>query len=117
VDYRLSVNRSHLVQGLAMVRKTVRRTRRAGHFTVGFDGTYLTIEVGSVGFVAQAVGAWPGNAVVGDSLVHALARFPPVDDPVIVACDGRHLSFGPIKVACRWQPISSALLAMPARRD
>jgi hypothetical protein len=78
---------------------------------------YLTVDAGPVAFVAQAVGAWPGNAIVSDSLVHALAAAPPVDDPVIVTCNGVVLNFGPIKVHCKWQPVSGALLAMPARRE
>ena len=117
MDYRLSVDRGHLIQGLKLVKKTVRRVRRAGPATIGFDGTYLTVEANVVTFLAHAVGAWPGNAIVNDSLVHALAAVPPVDDPVIVTCDGEQLHFGPLKVTCKWQPVSSSLLAVPVQRE
>lgn len=117
MDYRLSVDRANLIRGLILVKKTVRRVRRAGQATIGFDGSYLSVEAGIVTFLAHAVGAWPGNAIVSDSLVHALAAAPPVDDPVIVTCDGEQLHFGPLKVGCRWQPVSSSLLAVPARRE
>ena len=117
MDYRLAVDRQHLVQGLKLVGKGVRRVQRASRAIVGFDGKYLTMEAGSVTFLAQAVGAWPGNAIVSATLVHALAAAPPVDDPVIVACDGAQLHFGPLKVACQWQPVSNSLLAVPVRRE
>ena len=117
MDYRLSVDRAHLVQGLNSVRKAVRRVRRPSHAIIGFDGSYLTVEAGIVTFLAHATGAWPGNATVSNSLVHALATVPPVDDPVIVTCDGKHVHFGPLKVACMWEPVSSTLLAMtPSRK-
>ena len=45
MDYRLSVDRANLIRGLILVRKTVRRVHRAGHAIIGFDGTYLTVEV------------------------------------------------------------------------
>jgi len=117
MDYRLSVDRANLIRGLTLVRKTVRRVRRAGQAIIGFDGTYLTVEAGIVTFLAHAIGAWPGNAIVNDSLVHALAAVPPINDPIIVTCDGEQLHFGPLKVACKWQPVSSLLLEVPARRE
>jgi hypothetical protein len=85
--------------------------------TIGFDGSYLTVEAGIVTFFAHAIGTWPGSAIVSDSLVHALAAAPPADNPVTVTCDGEQLHFGPLKVACKWQPVSSSLLAVPARRE
>ena len=111
MDYRLSVDRQHLLQGLRLFGKPSRRIPKDVRAVVGFDGSFLTVDVGEIAFVAHAVGAWPGNAIVAPAVVHALAKVPPPEDPVIVTCDGKHLHIGPIKVACQWQPVSATLLA------
>ena len=49
--------------------------------------------------------------------MQALAKAPPVEDPVILTCDGEHLRFGPLKVACKWQPVSSTVLAQPRQAE
>ena len=117
MDNRLSVDRQHVLQGLKLVRKVVRRGHRADRAVVSFDGGWLTIEAGDVTFVAQAIGAWPGNAVVSATLVHALAAAPPAEDPIILTCDGEHLRFGALKVACKWEPVSSVVLARPRQAE
>ena len=111
MDYRLAVDRQHVLQGLKLVRKTVQRVHKSDRALVGFDGGWLTVEAGAVTFVAQATGAWPGNAIVSATLVRALATVPPTEDPIIVTCDGEHLRFGALKVVCKWQPVSSMVLA------
>jgi hypothetical protein len=112
MDYRLSVDRQHLMQGLQRIRSTT-RPRKHGRATIGFDGGYITVDVGRAAFVAHATGAWPGNAIVAPAIVYALARVPPPDDPVIVTCDGEHIHFGPIRAGCIWQPVSGELLELP----
>jgi hypothetical protein len=114
MDYRLGVDRQHLVQGLKLLGRPPRRADKGARATVGLDGCYLTVDVGNVAFVAQATGAWPGNAIVAPAVVYALARVPPSEDPVIVTCDGEHVHFGPIKAGCKWQPVSTLALAMAA---
>jgi hypothetical protein len=49
--------------------------------------------------------------------VYALAKVPPPADPVIVTCDGERLQIGPVKVACKWQPVSSSLLTHPSQPE
>ena len=116
MDYRLSVDRAHLVQGLRRLGKAARKQKRV-RAIIGFDGSYLTVEVGNFAFLAQATGAWPGNAEVAPAVVFALAEVPPIEDPVIVTCDGEHLHFGPIKAECKWQPVSTALLMQPRQAE
>ena len=115
--YHLRVDRRHVLEGLKLVRKTKTIRRRHDPAVVGFDGSFLTVEAAGVTFLARAAGTWPGNAIVSDTLFQALAAAPPVEDPIVVTCDGKHLGFGPLKVACKWQPISSVVLARPRQPE
>jgi hypothetical protein len=117
MDCRLAVDRQHLLEGLKLVRRLVRRRHSAGRAVLGFNGRWVTIEVGPVTFFAHAVGTWPGNAVVSAALVQALAAVPPPVDPVVLTCDGEHLRFGALKVACQWQSVSSVALERPPQAE
>ncbi len=117
MQYRLSVDRGHVLQGLRLFKRTRRKTHRPETAIIGFDGRCLTLEAQGTTMFAQAIGAWPGNAHVSAMLVTALAEVPPADDPIIVSFADGYLHFGPLKVGCKWQPVSSALLALPATRD
>jgi hypothetical protein len=117
MEYRLSVDRQHLLRGLEIFKRSLRKVSRPEGAILGFDGRYLTIEARNVAVLAQAVGAWPGNAHVSATLVRALIKAPPPSDPLIVTCDGQHVRFGPVKVGCTWQPVSSSLLEVPSRRE
>jgi hypothetical protein len=117
MDYRLSVDRQHVLQGLKLRKKTVRRVHRSDRAVLSFDGSYLAVEANNITFVAHAIGAWPGNAIVNATLVDALAAAPPAEDPIIVTCDGVHLQFGPLKVACKWQPVSAIVLERPRQEE
>ena len=117
MEYRLSVDRQHLLQGLRMFKQVPRKAQQHDRAILGFDGRFLTVEAHDKIFLAHAVGAWPGNASVSATLVHALVDNLPAGDPIVVACDGEHVQFGPVKVGCRWQPVSSSLLEVPARRE
>ena len=113
MDYRLAVDRQHVLQGLKLVKKSVQRVHKADRAVVGFGDGWLTVEAGEVTFVAQATGAWPGNATVSATLVRALAAVPPKEDPIILTCDGKHLRFGVLRVPCKWQAVSSMVLSRP----
>ena len=69
MDYRLSVDRQHILEGLRRLK--TRRRKLAGRETAifGFDGSYLTIESDDTVVLAHAVGAWPGNAYVSPLFV------------------------------------------------
>ena len=58
-----------------------------------------------------------GERGVSATLVQALAAAPPAEDPVVFTCDGEHLRFGALKVACKWQPVSSMVLAAPRQPE
>lgn len=115
MGYRLSIDRGHLLQGLRPFKKVMRRKHITDRAIFGFSGSYLTVDTSEQAFVALAVGVWPGKAIVAASTLFALAKVPPDGNPVILTCDGESLQIGPLKIACRWQPVSAALLALPAR--
>ena len=117
MDYRLSIDRGHLLQGLRLFKTVMRRTDMADRAVFGFSGSYLTVDAGERAFVAEAFGVWPGKAIVAASTLFALAKVPPDGDPIIVTCDGENLQIGPLKIACKWQPVSEDILSHPARAE
>jgi hypothetical protein len=94
-----------------------RKLRSGNRAVLGFDGSYLTVEVFDQMFVARATGVWPGNARVSATLIAALKQAPPAGDPLLVRYDGERLSIGSMRVDCVWQPVSAALTSAPAARD
>lgn len=114
IECRLAADRGHVLHALKTFGKLVRQVKPKDRALIGFDGACLTLEAQDARFFAHATGSWPGTAIVGATLVHALATAPPADDPIVVSCDGEHLQFGPLKVACKWEPISETALSRPA---
>lgn len=117
MTYELSVDRSHLERALCIFGKQLRKVKASERAILGFDGKYLTIECRHVVAHAQGSGTWPGNAYVSASLINALAVSPFARDRVTVSCDGVNLQFGPVKLGCRWQPVSSQLQDLPGVQD
>src|SRR5436309_2527983 len=117
MDYRLAVDRRHVVLALRLFERRLRRLKGHERAILGFDGSYFTIEARDTTAIAQAVGAWPGNANVSASLLVALCAMPPAEDPIIVTCDGERVQFGPVKLSCRWQPVSDQLRELPPAAD
>jgi len=117
MDYRLSVDRQHVLEGLRRLRTRRRKVGRRETAIFGFDGSYLTIESDNRVVLAHATGAWPGNAYVTPLFVRALAAAPPAADPIVATCDGERLRFGATTVNCRWRPVSDTLLNLPPARD
>ncbi len=117
MDYRLAVDRRHVVLALRAFGPRLRRLKGHERAILGFDGSYFTIEARDTFAIARAVGAWPGNANVSASLLVALCAAPPAEDSIVVTRDGEHLQFGPVKLSCHWQPVSRQLLKLPPAAD
>lgn len=117
MDYRLSVDRQHVLEGLRRLKTRRRKLARRETAIFGFDGSYLTIESDDTVVLAHAVGAWPGNAYVSPLFVRALAAALPTADPIIATCDGDRLRFGTTAMICKWRPVSDTLLDLPPARD
>lgn len=111
IDCRLAVDRGHVQYAVKAFAKLVRKVKPAERAEIGFDGVCMTLEARDMRFMARATGEWPGTAIVSAALVHALAAALPPDDPIIVSCHGTELRFGPLKLACKWEPISAVALS------
>ena len=116
MEYQLSVDRNHLLNGLKRI-QIPRKIRRSQKAILGFDGRFFSIEALNCVIVASAYGMWPGNACVSAQFVCALALGLPAGDPVNVVCDGEHLRLGTLTISCTWQPVSETLLDVPAAPD
>ena len=115
--YELSVDRAHLDHAWRILAPRIRRIKAAERAILGFDGRCLTIEVRNAMVHAQAVGIWPGNAVVTATTIAALSVAPMAGDRVTVSCDLENVKFGPLKVGCAWQPISDKVMDLDAVAD
>lgn len=114
--YLLYVDRGHVIQGLRALRLP-RKLKSGARAILGFDGSFLTLEVLDQMFAASATGTWPGNARVSATLIGALRQALPAGDPLVVQCDRERLSFGTLRVDCEWQPVSEELTTMPATEE
>lgn len=117
MTYELSVDRAHLDHAWRILAPRIRRIKAAERAILGFDGLCMTIEVRNAMTHAQAVGVWPGNAVVAATTIAALTAAPMLGDRVTVSCDQENVKFGPIKVGCVWQPISDKVMDLDPVAD
>ncbi len=117
MEYRLAVNLDQVLLALRLFENRLRRLHSEERAILGFDGAYLSIEARDTMAIASATGSWPGNASVSASLLVALAANPPAADPLILTCDCKRVSFGPVKLNCRWQPVSNEILDLPPAAD
>jgi hypothetical protein len=117
MTYELSVDRAHLDYAWRLLAPRIRRIKAAERAILGFDGRCLTIEVRNAMVHAQAVGVWPGNAVVSATTIAALTAAPMAGDRVTVSCDLESVKFGPLKVGCVWQPISEKVMDLDPVAD
>jgi hypothetical protein len=128
MQYELRVDRFDLLEGLKRIaprnstearryQKLFDNKRGKPKADLAFDGKFLSIEALDNVIVAKAEGVWAGFATVNASLVVALASAPPAGEPVVLACDGEHLRFGPLTVGCTWQSVAHTLLDLPATPD
>ena len=116
MQYQLNIDVRNLHLGLRIFRAP-RKVQPRDRAILGFDGTNLTIEAFDQTILVRAEGIWPGNAQVSASLIKALIEVPPMDEQIAVCCDGHQVVFGSMKVACKWQPVSSVILARPSQPE
>ena len=57
MDYRLRVDRQHLLRGLEIFQRSLRKVSRPEGAILGFDGRYLTIEARNVAVLAHEMRA------------------------------------------------------------
>lgn len=116
MNYELSVDIHDLIAGLKRfrLRRKIRPTEKA---ILAFDGRFCSIEALDTVIVANATGVWPGIARFSASVIVALVKFPPANDPFIVSLDGDRLKLGSLNIGCEWQPVSHTLSKLPAAPD
>jgi hypothetical protein len=116
MEYALAVNGRSLDIALRVFR-VPRKIKSSDRAILGFDGKFLSIDAFDQTILAAAKGEWPGNAHISVTLVRALIQVPPDGDPVILRCDGQRVTLGTVKVGCKWQPVSSIVLARPRQPE
>lgn len=110
------VERYDLIHGLQQfkIRRRIRPTEKA---ILGFDGRFFSIEALERVMVSNATGVWPGLAYISAASIVALARIPPIGDPVKVICNGGRVQIGTLSTGCTWTPVSRTLARLPAAPD
>lgn len=78
---------------------------------VAFEGGFLSIESGDVVSVMRASGTWHGRALFKPSVLQALAKVPPVINPIPLAYADDHLLLAGMTIPCEWQSTATAFVS------
>lgn len=75
-----------------------------------FENGILSIKVDNAMVTMRAGGQWHGSAFFGGQAIAALAKVPPVADPVIVEYRDGRIRLGPLSVGCMWTDASEGFI-------
>jgi hypothetical protein len=109
---RLEVARAGFIEELKRLKRVVTR-KQPGQVVLSYADGYLTLAVGGGEIQLPATGRWPGEARASGAWMSALARVPPVADPVIFQVKGGRLHVATLSMECQWQRKESASLELP----
>jgi len=99
-----------LPEFLAAMKTFSRRRIRLGQALLAFEGGFLSIESGEATAVMRAAGEWHGRASFAPEILRALAKFPPVRDPVMISYADGHLLIETMTIPCYWRRASGAFI-------
>ena len=88
---RLEVSRSVFVEELQRMAKVMGRRKNLGDALLMHDVGRLLIRVAGAEFAIPANGRWLGEWRVSATMLRALAKVPPSEDPVVVQVHGGRL--------------------------
>ena len=94
----------------AALKPFARKGVKLGRVMVAFEGGFLSIESGDVVCVMRASGSWEGRATFKPSVLQALAKVPPVVNPIPLAYADGHLLLAGMTIPCEWQSTAKALV-------
>ena len=114
---RLEVSRSAFVEELQRMAKVMGRRKNLGDALLMHDVGRLLIRVAGAEFAIPANGQWLGEWRVSATLLRALAKVPPAEDPVVVQVHGGRLRIAGTSMACHWQPPETASIEVPLNLD
>lgn len=113
----LEIARSDFVTELQRMSKILGRRKNVGEALLIYDVGRLLIRVGGAEFAVPATGEWRGEARVSASLLRALAKVPPVQDPIIVQVNAGRLRIAGTSMTCHWQKPNTATVEVPLDLD
>jgi len=109
---QLEVGLKEFVEALRRLARTV-KPRQAGQAVLRLEDGRLLIRLGGGEVAVPASGRWSGEARVNGALVLALAKHPPVKDPLTLLVEGGHPDMADLSVPCEWQEVGAAKLEIP----
>lgn len=95
----------------AALKPFARKGVKLSQVILAFEGGFLSIESGDVVCVMRASGTWQGRALFKPSVLQALAKVPPVINPIPLAYADGHLLLAGMTIPCEWQSTSKALVS------
>lgn len=95
----------------AALKPFARKGVKLGQVMIVFEGGFLSIESGEVVCVMRASGTWHGRATFKPSVLQALAKVPPVVNPIPLAYADGHLLLAGMTIPCEWQSTAKALVS------
>ncbi len=104
---RLQTRAQDLVAALKLVKKFAGSEKKSGEALLGFDGTYLAIELAGVIQKSPATGDWTGEARVPGAFVMRFANIDAVPDLVELTVTGTQLTVRSgswaYDIVCKWE--------------
>lgn len=95
----------------AALKPFARKGVKLGQVVVAFEGGFLSVESGDIVCVMRASGSWYGRALFKPSVLQALAKVPPVTNPIPLAYADGHLLLAGLTIPCEWQSTAKALVS------
>ena len=109
----LEVDRSVLIEGLRSLARLT-SAARAGQAILRFEDGRLSVVIGGGEALVTARGDWPGEGRVLGSMMLALGKNAPAEDPLTLTVEGGNLRIGRhFTVKCAWQAPGSATVQLP----
>lgn len=110
--YELNVNRTELIDGLNLLRKTA-KPKKNMEAVLSFETGNFVVFVNGVSIEASAEGEFPGLARIPAAQAITLSKVLPPEDPLTIAHDENRLYIGTFSMPCEWDNVEPHPVQLP----
>jgi hypothetical protein len=99
MKYDLTISRVELLNGLAMVKKGIGRTRRVDLLFYK-ENEFLVVSAQGMEHMIDATGTWPGTVRISSQFLGLILKVPPRGDPLNLHVKEGRLHLGNLSFTC-----------------
>ncbi len=110
--HELKVNRTQLINGLNLLRKTA-KPKKNMEAVLTFEKGNLVVFVNGVSIDASAEGEFPGMIRIPATQAITLSKVLPPDSPLGIAHDEERLYIGTFSMPCVWHNVEPNPIQLP----